>query len=765
MKTQGPKGEIESGSRTVARRAKQARQATWASVLAISLVTPVTAVAADDAPRIFDQIIVVASRRDVRMTSGSVQFVAAEQLEQFEYSDINRILRVVPGVNIQEEDGYGLRPNIGLRGTGLDRSSKIAVMEDGVLIAPAPYAGPSAYYFPRAGRMSGIEVVKGPGAIKYGPLTIGGSLQLFSTQVPEEATGKIDGLFGQDKRSQVHGYWGTTYDTGAVKVGVLLETFQDRSDGFKRLDSGGDTGFKIQDYVGKIRLASGNNARFSQAIEFKIQYSDEISDETYLGLTQEDYDASPYRRYRASQLDEMDNEHNTFQLSHTIDFGDDFNLTTIGYYTAFQRNWYKLDKVADPVAGSSSTSSILADPMSFAGAYEVIVGDTGFVSADDALSVKANNREYYAAGIQTALSWDKNLGETSHSLELSVRYHEDEADRFQWVDGYRMDNGEMVLTSAGVPGTDSNRIESAKAWALYLQDEITWGRWTATPGMRFEAIDLKRRDFGKADPDRVGTSLTVKQNDINVVVGGLGISYEANEELVLIAGVHEGFAHPSPGSSADAEESLNYELGARAFLSGVEFELIGFFNDYSNLVGSCTASTGGDCTIGDQFDGGSVDVMGVEATGSIDLGDFVDLGISLPIDFAYTYTDAEFQGGFASSFKPWGAVEDGDKVPYIPDHQFNIGLGAVGERWDVRMNANYTSKTRATAGQGGIALEDKIDGRWVVDLATTVRVYDGVSLYVKAENLFDKAYVVARRPSGLRPGQPQTFSGGFKATF
>lgn len=765
MKNQGAKGETEKGRRTVAGRAKKIRQATLTSALALSFVAPMAVRAEDEAPRIFDQIIVLASKRDVRMTSGSAQFIPAEQLEQFEYSDINRILRVVPGVNIQEEDGYGLRPNIGLRGTGLDRSSKIAVMEDGVLIAPAPYAGPSAYYFPRAGRMSGIEVVKGPGTIKYGPLTIGGSLQLFSTQVPEEATGKIDGLFGQDKRSQVHGYWGTTYETDAFNVGVLLETFQDRSDGFKKLDSGGDTGFEIQDYVGKIRLSSASGARFSQALELKVQYSDEISDATYLGLTQDDYDASPYRRYRASQLDEMDNEHNTFQLSHTIDFSEDINLTTIGYYTAFQRNWYKLDKVVDPIAGSTSTSSILADPMGFAGAYDIIVGGSGFVSADDALSVKANNREYYAAGIQTAVSWDKDLGETSHSIELSVRYHEDEADRFQWVDDYRMDNGAMLLTSAGVPGTESNRVESAKAWALYLQDEITWGRWTATPGMRFEAIDLKRRDFGKADPDRTGTSLSVKQNDVNVVVGGLGIAYEASEELVLIAGVHEGFAHPSPGSSADAEESLNYELGARTFWSGIEFELIGFFNDYSNLIGSCTASTGGDCTIGDQFDGGKVDVMGVEVTGSIDLGDFGDFGISMPIDFAYTYTDAEFQTDFASSYKPWGSVVEGDKVPYIPDHQFNIGLGAVGERWDVHMNANYTSKTRSTAGQGAIAIEDKIDGRWVVDLSASVKVYDGISLFVKAENLFDKEYVAARRPSGLRPGQPQTFSGGFKYTF
>src|SRR5690554_1985643 len=61
---------------------------------------------------------------------GSAQVVDRVGLERQDYSDIHRVLREIPGVQVMEEEGYGLRPNISIRGTAMSRAGKIAIMED-----------------------------------------------------------------------------------------------------------------------------------------------------------------------------------------------------------------------------------------------------------------------------------------------------------------------------------------------------------------------------------------------------------------------------------------------------------------------------------------------------------------------------------------------------------------------------------------------------------------------------------------------------------
>ena len=151
--------------------------------LAIAALAAVLPAYAQDTQ--IDNITIFGRATDVADVPGSAHVLDAEALEIFNDTDILRVLRAVPGVYLQEEEGFGLRPNIGIRGSGLDRSARIALLEDGVLIAPAPYSAPSAYYFPTQRRMSSLEVLKGPASVVVGPRTTGGALYMISlTPVP-----------------------------------------------------------------------------------------------------------------------------------------------------------------------------------------------------------------------------------------------------------------------------------------------------------------------------------------------------------------------------------------------------------------------------------------------------------------------------------------------------------------------------------------------------------------------------------------------------
>ena len=308
-------------------------------------------------------------------------------MQKYSYNDISRVLRNVPGINIQDEDGFGLRPNIGIRGTGSERSSKITLMEDGILIAPAPYVAPSAYYFPTTGRMQGIEVRKGASQVKYGPYTTGGAINLLSSDIPDGLVGRVHLFGGSYGKRELHAFVGDASEN----TGFLVETYQSGSNGFKELENGANTGFKTEDYLLKFRVNSSESARIYQSLSIKAGKYIEDANETYLGLTDEDFRANPNHRYAASQMDQIKTDQSQVVLTHYIVPSSSMKISTSIYRTEFTRNWYKLDKVkASDSSNSVSISNILEDPVTYQQEFQIISGSSS--TNDDALEVKANNR-------------------------------------------------------------------------------------------------------------------------------------------------------------------------------------------------------------------------------------------------------------------------------------------------------------------------------------------------------------------------------------
>jgi len=690
----------------------------------------------------FEEITIVGNKQTLQQVTGSAHVISDDDLEIFAYTDIQRILRSVPGVNLQVEDGYGLRPNIGIRGVPTERSARVVLLEDNVPIAPAPYAASSAYYFPTMGRMYSVEVLKGPSAITQGPNTIGGAVNFVSTPIPTSSEGNLLLDVGEDSTTRIHANYGNVTDSG---FGYMLETHQWKSDGFQTIDnSNTNTGLDVEDYTVKLSYAPADSRH---ALELKYQYAQQDSNQTYLGLTDTDFKANPYRRYAVSALDNITTEHNQLILRHEFTVNNDLTLTTTAYNNEHKRSWYKLQKLNGESWGDVIKEINVGGANAVA--YQAILD--GGNSDEGAVRFRDNNRQYYSRGI--ALKLDIQAG--MHDLEVGLRLHKDEEDRLQRDDNYEQTNGTLVLNAKGELGEAGNRVVQAEAVAFYVHDTITLGDWVLTPGVRFEDIELTRRDF-TGGSDRVLDKLS--GNSVTAVLPSLGALFQVNDSLSLLAGVHSGFGSPTSKEGTQEEKSINYEFGGRYQSDDLSIELIGFVNDYDNLVGTCTASSGDSCTIGDVFDGGAAMVKGLEFS----LNNRFDLGssLSMPIAFVYTYTDAQFDSTFDSEF--FGDVDAGDGVPYIPAKQMTLTVGL--EQGDVRLNAsvNYIDAVCVNASCGAF---EKTEDSTTLDLSANYQVNSDLSVFARLENATGEESIVGRQPYGARPNKARTAAMGMRLSF
>ncbi|OLF73644.1 ligand-gated channel protein [Pseudoalteromonas haloplanktis] len=707
------------------------------AAVALSLSATAMAKDAGGVERHFEQITVIGSQAAINDIPGSATFISDEELQKFEFTDISRVLASVPGVYVQEEDGYGLRPNIGMRGTGTGRNDKISVMEDGVLVAPAPYSAPSAYYFPTMGRMESIEVLKGAASVKYGPRTTGGVLNLLSRSLPTEANssmGMVDAALGSDGYYKGHAYFAKEKNNTAG----LIEVFSYGADGFKELPVGDDnTGFEKNDVLVKFGHTFGENDAHN--IEFKAKYSEETSDETYMGLTNADYQENPNRRYAASQNDEMNTRHNAYQVNYAYRFGEGYEFLATAYLNDFHRNWYKASKVSESYL--EQYSEFEANPTA---------------EGIENIGVKANNRDYQAKGVQSEL----HIPAGDHYITVGVRYHEDEMDRFQWEDKYTLNQDlSMTLTSQGAPGSNSNRLDSAKASTLFIQDEWTMDALVVSAGLRYEDITITREEWAKSDPTRSQGLTKDISNDTEILVPSLGATYTLNDNVTLLAGIQKGYAPAAPGNAdQDEEESVNIEFGSRFNANGFNGEVIAFYSDYDNMHGNCTASVGcSDDNIGDQYNYGEVEVSGFEFSAG---RTFNTASVAFPVKLTYTYTDSEFKNTFDSEI--WGSVEKGDAMPYVPENQVALSFGAEVNNFVVNSQIRYVSDAHADLSDSGL---NAIDSRVVWDLAAKYLIDENQKVYLSVDNLFDKTYIANRANGGIQPGKPRSVQMGYSYSF
>lgn len=743
-------------------------------VFAVGVGSIAVAEQAEDEPRLETVTIVAPGTERLERLPGAATVIERAQLEQFDYADVQRALRLAPGIALQVEDGFGLRPNISIRGVASERSGRITLLEDNVLIAPAPYSAPSAYYFPTAGRMHSIEVLKGPSAISQGPYTIGGTLNLVSTPVPTNVQGHLMTHIGEHDSRRIHAWQSFS---SSERLNGLLETHQWFSNGFQNVDrSDVGTGLDVRDYTAKLRLTLSSN----QTLELKLQTADQVSEQSYLGLTDQDFDANPYRRYGLSELDEITTSHQQGILTYVFEPTEATQLRVSAYRNDHERTWFKTEGIDFDGSDSAETLS----RTSWSNVIQAVnlgrgIGDVSLTdligvlqgtldTAPGSIQLRANAREYFSQGIQVWMSHETELGEAKHQLEISLRWHADEEDRLQRNSAYHQTDGKLVLDDVGLLGNAGNRIQEAQALALYAKDTIEIGNFTLTPGLRYEDIDQQRtryeiRTGRTTDPSsRAASNLrSTRENGTKVVSPGIGVSYKTSDRTLLHVGAHRGFTAPSNAPDVKEESAWIFETGIRYVNESIPFtaDIVGFLTDYDNLLGECTASSGTDCEIGHAFNGDAATVSGIEGRVTTDIA--TDRGFSFPISINMTLFDGQFDTDVADT-DFFGDVNKGDPIPYLPESQVHITAGFVKQPFEGFVSVSRVGDVCVRSSCG---VYEKVESSVTVDVASNYVVNDSLTVFGRIENLLGEEGIASRHPYGARPNKARTVSVGMSLSW
>lgn len=647
----------------------------------------------------------------------------------------NEVLRKVSGLHLVDEEGIGMRANIGIRGLDPDRSRTVLVLEDGVPVALAPYGEPELYYSPAIDRMNGLEVLKGSGSILFGPQTIGGVINYLTANPPAVPTTEASLRGGQNGFFVGRFSHGTTFGNTGYQVSLLRKS----GDGVGILD------YEITDVNAKFKHVLAPNS----VLGVKVGLYDELSNSTYVGITQGMYDSGLYDYTHPAPDDQLSIRRYSVSATHDYFFSPTIRLRTTAYGYTTTRDWSRQD---------FRTSFRSTDT------YDRIVGDLHFFNRTG-----NRNRSFEVLGIEPRLSLDATVFGFRNEVDLGFRTLYERA--FE----KRID-GTMVRPTSGTLREDEIRTGYATSGYLqsrmYLSDALT-----VTPGIRYEHFEYERDILRRNNAE---VNLTTTDRTM-AFIPGIGVSQRLNANSSVFAGAHRGFAPPrvkdaisASGTSEelDAELSWNYEIGYRGMpLAGWMLETTLFYMDFENQVIPVSESSGGIGQTGTSglTNGGRTKHIGVEGSISGEWLNLVGTGLGFGIDAQVTYTKATFS---SDRFVEDGASTvnvNGRTLPYAPEILINSTAHIlIPAGFRASITATHTGLQYGDVLNRSLPTFDGQEGElkaftvFDANLSWAVPKFEKISASLAVKNVTNERYIVSRRPQGIRLGLPRFVSAGLE---
>ncbi len=637
-------------------------------------------------------------------------------------------LRKLPGVFARGEEGFSLRPNIGIRGVDPTRSRKVLLLEDGIPLAYAPYGDNASYYHPPIERFESIEVVKGAGQVLYGPSTVGGVINYLTPAIPDRRAGEVELTGGNRDYLNGHLRYGGTWG----RTGLIAHLTRKQGEGARE-----NTRLGLSDFYVKSTTTFSNR----RLLTWRLNYYAERSRVTYSGLTEEEFRTNP--RQNPFRNDSFYGDRFGASVSYSEALKPNLAMTANLYGSYFHRDWWR------QASHSGQRPNRLGDP-----------GCTGMADLDTRCGNEGRLRSYYTWGVEPRFRSQQRLGPLAGEADFGLRGHFEDQDRQQR-------NGPLPTSRDGRLVEDNKR--RTQAWSGFWQYRLARGRWGLTPGVRFEHVRYQRLNrlngaFGRAE--------------LTQWVPGIGLSYSPSR-VTVFAGIHRGFAPPRAediitnlGGTVDLDPELswNYELGLRLRAAPrLALEVTAFRMDYQNQIIPASVAGGVGATL---TSAGRTEHQGVEAAGRWQLPPWFGPRHTFSVRAAYTWLPvARFAGTRYSSVPGFAHVSvRGNRLPYAPSQLGNASLGYVHARGTsalieaVATSRQFGDDLNTVAptpnGQRGLIPGNVLWNATINHPLESLRA----TLFLTVKNLTDRL-VIVDRTRGILPSHPRLVQFGLRWQF
>jgi Fe(3+) dicitrate transport protein len=633
---------------------------------------------------------------------------------------MRQVLAKVPGIHIWESDPSGIQIGIAARGLSPNRSWEFNTRQNGYDIAADPFGYPEAYYNPQLQAVQRIEIVRGQGALQYGP-QFGGLINYILKNGSE-----INKPFEFETQQTIgsNGLINSFNAIGGKKGKLNYYSFFDQRNGEGWRNN---SQFYTKSGFGTVTYAITN--KLSLGVE--MMHSN-IRSQQPGGLTDVQIKQDAQQSFRSR---------NWFEITWTTP------AISLDY------------RINDESLWNTKIFGTIGDRNSVGFLQPITIQDSFNATTKQFNNRIVNLDRYRNYGLESRILTSYYFGKMKQTISGGIRLYTGSTHRL--ADGKGSTGSDYDVSVTGLYPRDvtfnSNNVAGFIENIFRLSN-----RFYIIPGLRYEWLEGSASGRNGLSSNGIAINLQNITRSRSFLLGGIGSEYHISKNTELYTNFSQAyrpiqFANLQAPPTTDIVDpdlkdakGYNFDLGYRGKVKQIlQFDISGFYLQYNNRVGTITP-TGANYRL----------ITNVGASTSKGIESYVEFNpvrafsksenTDLILFASYSYTDARYSGNHKD------ANTKGKKVENAPSNIFRGGisfgykaflfttqLSAVGSTFS---DANNTIIASANGNTG------LIPSYTITDITASYKFSKSMNLKAGINNLLNERYFTRRAGGYPGPG-------------